>query len=128
MRRKVAWLLISWLNENLENEVIVLYEDNPLSYFARALKNLERENQQDGATYFMSATFSPENIENIRKLFDRSVNIRESLINENTESINVLTPEDELVKSLELLLQYPTRLFEQGNVDKIISRHFIILT
>ena len=123
---KVAWLPDSWLSSNLENnEPLKVYENNSISYFTRALRNLERESQ-DSATHFMSASLTPENLEKIRKLFRQTdtFNIGNGLLFDETET-NEENDGENLTKSVKYLLRFPSRVFEIGNFDKILSKHFI---
>lgn len=127
MRTKVAWLLTSWLPEDLENkEPLRFYENIPIGYFSRSLRDLEWENRQDSITHFMSASLTPSNLENIRELFRNTgnFNIGNGLPLDETQP-EVENADSDLSKSIKFLLSYPTKIFEVGNFDKIVSKHFI---
>lgn len=127
MRMKVAWLLTSWLPENLQElRERNIYQNDSLSHFAHSLRNLEWRKQQDGVTHFMSASLSTEKVEAIREFFRNThiCNVGNNLPVDITEPSFENYNED-LAKSLEFLLRYPARVFEIGNFEKIVSRHFI---
>ncbi len=128
MRKRVAWLLPSWLPDGEIESVSDWYDGNPLGLFTRALRDSGRYRQSNGSVFLMSASVLPERIGEIRELFNHSrisINIEEGLPIENDVLIDNENYEKVLSSSLEWLLRYPTRVFERDNFDKVVDRHFI---
>jgi len=127
MRSKVAWLLTSWLPKDLNNqEPLLFYQNTPISHFATSLRNLEWENGRSGTTHFMSVSLGEEILENIRELFRHReyLTIANGLPFDETQ-LGVENHSEDLAKSIKFLLRYPFRVYETGNSDKIVSKHFI---
>lgn len=124
LRRKVMWLLPSWLPAEGVDDYAVWSNQTHIGCFARALSNLVQGQGRRGSIHLLSVSLSSDNLTRVRNTLATRwyrLPINEGLpIGEDTPPN--LSPS--LSTSMEWLLRQPFRVYELNNVDKTTSRHF----
>jgi hypothetical protein len=125
LRGKVMWLLPSWLPTGEVDDYSLWSSQTHIGSFIRALSEFRR---QEGNIFLLSLSLSPDEITAARNKLDRrlfSLRIEERLPVGDTSSPTEEGVAPSLSRSLEWLLRYPFRVYESGNADRTVSRHFL---
>jgi hypothetical protein len=128
LRRKVMWLLPSWLPAGDADDYAVWSTQTNIGCFAQSLSNLTEEGGYESNVVLLSNSLGAEELAAVKNTLDlawHNLPIEDGLPVGDTPTPDGQNSAPTLATSLEWLLRYPQRVYESRNAGKIVSRHFI---